>query len=133
MKRILTIKLLFLTAILFAQNKHSELYNKVDSIYKSNKKTLIDSIHRNRLNLNNEIESEFRNILLIIDGIPQQFEILDLMDLKNISSINFSSSSNSLHSNIILCKPIDGIILIQSIDVAKKQIGKKKRKSKSNH
>jgi hypothetical protein len=92
MKRILTIKLLFLTAILFAQNKHSELYNKVDSIYKSNKKTLIDSIHRNRLNLNNEIESEFRNILLIIDGIPQQFEILDLMDLKNISSINFSSS-----------------------------------------
>jgi len=133
MKRILTIKLLFLTAILFSQNKHSELYNKVDSIYKSNKKTLIDSIHRNRLNLNNEIESEFRNILLIIDGIPQQFEILDLMDLKNISSINFSSSSNSLHSNIILCKPIDGIILIQSIDVAKKQIGKKKRKSKSNH
>lgn len=83
--------------------------------------------------MNNEIESEFRNILLIIDGIPQQFEILDLMDLKNISSINFSSSSNSLHSNLILCKPTDGIILIQSIDVAKKQIGKKKRKSKSNH
>lgn len=130
MKRILTIKLLFLTAILFAQNKHSELYNKVDSIYKSNKKTLIDSIHRNRLNLNNEIESEFRNILLIIDGIPQQFEILDLMDLKNISSINFSSSSNSLHSNIILCKPIDGIILIQSIDVAKKTNRKEETKIK---
>jgi len=130
MKRILTIKLLFLTAILFSQNKHSELYNKVDSIYKSNKKTLIDSIHRNRLNLNNEIESEFRNILLIIDGIPQQFEILDLMDLKNISSINFSSSSNSLHSNIILCKPIDGIILIQSIDVAKKTNRKEETKIK---
>lgn len=134
MKKFACILLILFTTNLFAQNKHSELYYRVESIYKSNKKILVDSISSNRLKLKNEIESEYRNLLLVIDGIPYHFEILDSMDLNSIFSITFLPPSNFSERNLIPCRPTDGLIIIQTKEEHEKQMNskKKKRKSKNN-
>ena len=128
MKIISSILILFCATNLFAQNKHSELYNKVDSIYKANVKPSTDTTNSGtRIELTGKIKQVERKPLLVIDGIPRDFEILDSMNLNSIVSINF------LSDNISSCRPIYGVIVIQTKDGYEKQLNTKKKKRKSKH
>jgi hypothetical protein len=107
MKKVSTILFLFISANLFAQNKHNELYNQIETICTIISKYQIDTLHKP---------------LLILDGITyNDYAILDSYDRTKI--ISFEVIKSSLRQS-------NYIIAITSNN--KLNLKKKKRKSKNN-
>jgi hypothetical protein len=149
MKRILTIKLLFLTAILFSQNKHSELYNQVETISRIVLKCEIDSVNIEKYSTKKtvvNIDSSKRTHwyceaaikpslpLLIIDEIHyEDFKVLDTINSSKIVSFNVLKGS-MMYTAIYGSRALSGIIILRTSKYNDQlQTKKKKRKSKSNN
>lgn len=115
MKTIISILLCLFITNLFAQEKHSELYYKVDSIYKTNvKKVPTDTFSfKTRIKLQNGINSDIKKALLVIDGVPCDYSVLDTIDINNIVSIDFMTPSTFGNGR-------DGCIIIKLKEPLKK-------------
>jgi len=156
MKIISSMLLLLFTTNLFAQNKHSELYNQVEMICKTVLKSemstfnmkeynqrhsqIIDSLKRNKVNyLDPSWVFYIYTIspLLLVDGLScRDFAVLDTISTDSIHSIEIITA-NEIDDNFYSIMSTKGMIVIKtkrySLADYFANTKKKKRRPKSNY
>lgn len=133
MKTILSLLLFLFTINLFAQNKHSELYNQVEVICRTILKYDIDSSKEQRIILSDYIPAE---PLLVVYGIPfNDYSILDSIASDTIVSI-IVSKPGAYSSNLYGTRGSYGVVILYTKSEYDKLFTKKKKtkiKKTNNH
>ncbi|MFN8283832.1 MAG: hypothetical protein U0U67_11500 [Chitinophagales bacterium] len=142
MRSIALILLLLLANNLFAQNKHSELYNKIKSISKIllnreidsftyNKPVIADTLAKNvRHTLTCELTFNTDTLppLLLINDQYSEYNALDSLSEKSIYSIEVINGNGPATTALYGAKGLNGVISIKTTDYYYSSIKKKKHK-----
>ncbi|HNY56008.1 MAG TPA: hypothetical protein PKI86_10290 [Chitinophagales bacterium] len=136
----LSILLVVFSTHIFAQNKHSELYNQVKTISKTMLQSEIDSFDFEKYRtIRFSYHSLFNldtlpPVLLINNKFYENYAILDSISIDSISSIEILKSNNKWIYTMFGSRAKKGMIILQTVDEYENKWypKKKKRKSKTN-
>lgn len=140
MKPISILLFILLTTNLFAQNKHSALYNQVKTISKTMLQSEIDSFDFEKYRtIRFSYHSSFNldtlpPVLCINKKFYENYAVLDSMSIDSISSIEILKSNNKWIYTMFGSRAKKGMIILQTVDEYENKWyhKKKKRKSKNN-
>jgi hypothetical protein len=137
MKLILSILLLLSTSNIFAQNKHSELYNQIETIIRTVLKSEIDSFNFEKYRAKSKIilscQPSFNldtlpPVLFIDDIVIKNYNKLDSILSDSISSIEIFQGNSSYAIAMFGARGKKGVIVLKTMDYYNNHYKKKKRK-----
>jgi hypothetical protein len=132
----LSILLVVFSTHIFAQNKHSELYNQVKTISKTMLQSEIDSFDFEKYRtIRFSYHSLFNldtlpPVLLINNKFYENYAILDSISIDSISSIEILKSNNKWIYTMFGSRAKKGMIILQTVDEYENKWYPKKKRQK---